>query len=178
MTTLLNLFYRLPLEFISQCFTLLSLVYLCLYQRFDRCRWFRCGIWGALIIWIAAILWITLLSRSPNPTHTAKLIPFHSYRELFATGVSEIIRTNFMNVALFYPAGLLTVSLFPKRWQLRRKILSAGILLAMFSLSIEYIQFSCALGEPEMDDVIHNTLGALLGTLPFIIKDILHSPVR
>lgn len=33
-----------------------------------------------------------------------------------------------------------------------------------------------ALGEPEMDDVIHNTLGALLGTLPLIIKDILHSP--
>lgn len=46
----------------------------------------------------------------------------------------------------------------------------------MFSGVIEYVQFFYALGEPEMDDVIHNTLGALLGTLPFIIKDILHSP--
>ena len=29
-----------------------------------------------------------------------------------------------------------------------------------------------------MDDVIHNTLGALLGTIPVLVKDILHSLVR
>ncbi|MBQ7098561.1 MAG: hypothetical protein IJO05_02425 [Oscillospiraceae bacterium] len=45
---------------------------------------------------------------------------------------------------------------------------------------IEYVQFFYALGELEleMDDVIHNTLGALLGTSPFLVKDILHNPVR
>ncbi len=176
MTALLNLFYRLPLEFIAQCFLLLSLVYICVHQRFSRCQWFRRGIWGALIVWIAVALWITIFRRSPGTLYRPELIPFHSYRELLATGVSEIMRTNFMNVALFYPAGLLVVSLLPESWSHCHKILSVGILLALFSLSIEYVQFSCALGEPEIDDVIHNTLGALLGTLPFIIKDILHSP--
>lgn len=176
MSTFLNYFYRLPLEFVAQCFLLLSLVYLCVHRRFAGDRWFRCGIWIALIVWAAAVLWITALSRLPNPGYTPELIPFHSYREMFATGVSEIIRSNFMNVALFYPAGLLTASLFPKRWQHYHTIISVGILLALFSLSIEYIQFSFALGKPEIDDVIHNTIGAICGTIPFVFKDILHNP--
>ena len=74
-------------------------------------------------------------------------VPFHSYRELFATGVSEIMRTNFMNVALFYPAGLLVASLLPENWSHCRIILSAGIMLALFSLSIEYVQFSAYLAS-------------------------------
>lgn len=176
MTTLLILFYRLPLKFIVQSFVLLSFAYICVYRRLGSCRWFRCGIWCTLILWIAAALWITILGRSPNSAHIPKLIPFHSYRELFATVDGEIIRTNFMNVALFYPAGLLTVSLFFQRWKLWQKILFTGILLAMFSLSIEYIQFSCALGEPEIDDVIHNTIGAIYGTIPIVCNEILHYP--
>lgn len=178
MTTLLNLFYQLPLEFIVQCFLLISLVYLCVFQHFEHCRWFRRGVWATLIAWIAAVLWITILSRTSGTVHPPELIPFHSYRKLLATGTTEIIRTNFMNIALFYPAGLLTASLFPQKWTCLRKIWSTAILFAMFSGVIEYVQFFYALGEPEMDDVIHNTLGALLGTIPFLAKDILHNPVR
>ena len=178
MTTFLNLFYQLPLEFIAQRFLIISLVYLWVFQHFEHCRWFRRGVWATLTAWIAAVVWITILSRTPGSAHIPELIPFHSYRKLLATGITEIIRTNFMNVALFYPAGLLTASLFPEKWTFRQKIWSTAILFAMFSGVIEYVQFFYALGEPEMDDVIHNTLGALLGTLPFIIKDILHSPVR
>lgn len=178
MTTLLNLFYQLPLEFIVQCFLLISLVYLCVFQHFEHCRWFRRGVWATLIAWIAAVLWITILSRTPGAAYVPELIPFHSYRKLLATGTTEIIRTNFMNIALFYPAGLLTASLFPDKWTRLQKIWSTAILFAMFSGVIEYVQFFYALGEPEMDDVIHNTLGALLGTIPFLVKDILHNPVR
>lgn len=176
MTTLLNLFYQLPPEFIVLCFFLASLAYLRALQRFARCRWFRCGIWGTLIIWTAATIWITTLSRSPGPVHMPELIPFHSYREMVATGVKEIARANFMNVALFYPAGLLAASLLPESWPRCRKVLSTGILLAVLSLLIEYGQFSYALGEPEIDDLIHNTVGAMLGTIPIVLRDILHHP--
>lgn len=176
MTTLLNLFYRLPLEFIAQCFLLISLVWVCVRHRFAHCRWLRWGMWVALIIWGAVALWITIFSRSPSPVHLPELIPFHSYRELFAFGEDEIIRTNFMNIALFYPAGLLAASLLPEGWLRRQKLLSVVILMALLSLSIEYIQFFYALGEPEIDDVIHNTIGAILGTIPIVLKDILHNP--
>lgn len=176
MRTLLHSIYGLPLGFITQSFLILSFIFLLAHQRFRHSRWFRLGIWMSLAVWVSGTLWITIFSRSPGSEHLPELIPFHSYRKLLRTGVSEILRTNFMNVALFYPAGLLTASLFPQKWTCLRKIWSTAILFAMFSGVIEYVQFFYALGEPEMDDVIHNTIGALLGTLPLTIKDILHSP--
>ena len=126
-----------------------------------------------MTIWVAATLWITIFSRSPEPAYSPEVIPFHSYRKLFATGITEIIRSNFMNVALFYPAGLLISSLLPENWSRIQKILFSGILLASFSFMIEYIQFLYALGEPEIDDVLHNTLGAVCGTIPIAFKEIL-----
>lgn len=178
MTTLLNYFYHLSLEFIAQSFLLLSLAYLCVLQRYEHCRWFRRGVWGTLAIWIVAVLWITIFSRTPGYAHPPELIPFHSYRKLLATGITEIIRTNFMNVALFYPAGLLTASLLPEKWSYRRKLLTVVIAFPLFSLMIEYTQFFYALGEPEVDDLIHNTLGAVIGTLPISLRKILYDPAR
>ncbi len=130
----------------------------------------------ALVIWVVAALWITVLNRVPGVVYTPELIPFHSYRKLIATGIDEILRANFMNVALFYPAGLLAASLLPECWGRRRLILFVGILFALFSLGIEYTQFAGALGEPEMDDVIHNTLGSIFGTFPIVFRDVLHDP--
>lgn len=166
------------MEFIAQCFFLLSLVYLCFHQRFARCRWFRPGICIALMAWVAAALWITTFSRSPGIGAAPELIPFHSYRELLAGGSPEIIRTNFMNAALFYPAGVLAASLLPERQSRCMRMLAVGLSLALFSLAIEYVQFRDALGQPEIDDVIHNTLGAVCGTIPVILKDLLYAPAQ
>ena len=168
MKTLLNYFYQLPLEFIARHFLLAALVYLHVLQRYKHCRWLRRGVWATLAVWIAAVLWITLLNRTPGTAYSPELIPFHSYRKLLATGTTEIFRTNFMNVALFYPAGLLTMSLLPEKWSYCRKLLTVGIASALFSFMIEYAQFFYTLGEPEIDDLIHNTLGAVIGTLPSI----------
>lgn len=166
------------MEFIAQCFFLLSLVYLCALQRFARCRWFRPGICIALMVWFAAALWITTFSRSPGSGAAPELIPFHSYRKLLAGGSPEIIRTNFMNAALFYPAGLLAASLLPERRSRCTRLLAVGISFALFSLAIEYGQFHYALGRPEIDDVIHNTLGAVCGTVPVVLRDLLHAPTK
>lgn len=86
------------------------------------------------------------------------------------------MRTNFMNVALFYPAGLLTASLLSKKWSRSQIILSIAILFALFSAAIEYVQFLYLLGKPEIDDVIHNTVGAVCGTIPIILKGMLYNP--
>lgn len=178
MSILLNLFYGLPIEFIVQCFFLLSLGYLCFQRRFARCLWFRPGLCIALAVWIAAVLWITVVSRSPGSESVAELIPLHSYRKLLAGGSPEIIRTNFMNTALFYPAGILAASLLPEHQPRCMRMLSVGISFALFSLAIEYVQFRWTLGQPEIDDVIHNTLGALCGTIPVVLKDLLQAPAQ
>ena len=81
-----------------------------------------------------------------------------------------------MNVALFYPAGLLAASLLPEKWSRWQKTLAVLLLFAQLSMMIEYTQLRYALGESEIDDVIHNTLGAFIGALPIVWQDILHRP--
>lgn len=178
MTTLLNYFYQLPLKFIAQCLLLLSLLFICIRQRFAHRHWLRRVGWIALCIWFSVTLWITLLSRTPGGAYSPELIPFHSYRKLLATGNTEMIRTNFMNIVLFYPAGLLAASLLPENWSRIPKLLSVGIAFSLFSLVIEYVQFSYSLGEPEIDDVIHNMLGSVIGTIPIIFQNSLNEPMQ
>ena len=178
MKKLLNYFYHLPYEFIQQCLLLLSLWFIRIRQRFAHCRWFRRGVWIALCIWLSVTLWITLLSRTPGAAHSPELIPFHSYRKLLATGNTEMIRTNFMNIVLFYPAGLLATSLLPENWSRIPKLLSVGIAFSLFSMVIEYVQFRYLLGEPEIDDVIHNMLGSVIGTIPIIFQNPLNEPMQ
>lgn len=81
-----------------------------------------------------------------------------------------------MNVALFYPAGLLAASLLPEKWSRCQKMLAVLLPFALLSMMIEYTQFRYALGESEIDDVIHNTFGAFIGALPIVWQDILHRP--
>ena len=173
MTALLNIFYQLPLELIALCFMILSFVYLLIWKCLSHNRRFRWGICALLILWIAVTLWVTIFSRSPISASPPEFIPFHSYRKLFTTGITEIFRSNFMNIALFYPGGLLAASLLPEKWPHCQKVLTVLLLFALLSMRIEYTQLCYALGESEIDDVIHNTLGAFIGICPIIWQDIL-----
>ena len=89
------------------------------------------------------------------------MIPFQSYRAFFAGENEELLRSNLMNVLLFFPAGLFAGTLLPRRRLL--PILGIALAAALLSAGIEVLQFRFALGFAETDDVIHNTLGALLG---------------
>ena len=73
-----------------------------------------------LLAWLTVIAMATLTDRTASATSAApELLPFHSYRAVIAGENKEILRSNFMNVVLFYPAGLLTCELLPKAgaWQ-------------------------------------------------------------
>ncbi|WP_018581227.1 VanZ family protein [Corynebacterium pilosum] len=63
------------------------------------------------------------------------------------------------NIGLFVPVGfLLVIALRP-----RRPILTATLTGFVLSLAIEVAQFVFARGYSDIDDLIFNTLGALLG---------------
>lgn len=94
-----------------------------------------------------------------------ELIPFHSYRAVLDGGNRELFRSNFMNVVLFYPAGLLACELLPKDWRRAQKLILTVVPFALISAGIEVCQYRFALGQAEVDDVIHNTLGALIGAV-------------
>ncbi len=168
MNALLIDFYCLPYGDLFLIFTVASICFLRVRRYQDHHVWWKCLIFAAATASLLLIGLFTVSGREPG-TSTLYLTPFHSYREMKATGNIEILRSNFMNGVLFYPAGLLTLSLLPKTWP---RWLRAALILLIFtgiSAGVEYNQYISHTGRAEIDDVIHNALGALLGALVGIL---------
>lgn len=120
---------------------------------------------AALVSLLFVIAYSTIFVRDGGDLLQHKFVPFHSYREVQNGGNPEIYRSNFMNVILFYPAGLLATSLLPKKRPGWWRCLLVVLALTAMSAGIESLQYCYALGRCEIDDVIHNAIGALLGSL-------------
>ena len=108
-----------------------------------------CFLFGA---YIAAVLWITLFSRI-GEGYRGFLLPFHSYVEILK-GEWRPLLENIGNVILFMPLGVAL------KWIGVKDVKKAGFFT---SLLIEILQLIFALGTFEFDDLIHNTLGAVIG---------------
>ena len=132
-------------------------------RKWADSRWLRPVIGLVLAAWFGAVLWMTVLSRTPGGTYEAYWVPFHTYRAILSGKEPEMFRSCFMNVALFYPAGLLFGSLLAKKWSFPKGMLWSVLVFGLFSLSVELSQYRFGLGISEIDDVLHNTLGAALG---------------
>ena len=106
---------------------------------------------------VAAIFYMTVYARGGG-TAEAVLTPFQSFRE--AREQPELYRTMLMNVLLFFPIGL-SLPFVLGKWKLSIPV--TVVLACLFSAGIEYLQYRYSLGRCEVDDIIMNTLGALLG---------------
>jgi glycopeptide antibiotics resistance protein len=176
MSELLVLFYRLPEPLIGQVFLLLSFAFCLLWRTHGQQPWFRRSCWLFLTAWAAVTLYTTVLARFPMDQRMVSLIPFRFFWEPLMGGSFELRRAAFMNVALFYPAGLLTAALLPRHWSGGRRLaLTAGLFLG-FSGLIECSQYLWVLGEVEVDDLLCNTLGAALGAWPILWEEPLFGP--
>ena len=83
-------------------------------------------------------------------------------KSLFETSSPPRCFEIILNVVLFVPLGFfwgIQSSKWPKTWQW----LSALILGVCLSATIELLQYSFKKGCVEVDDVIHNTLGCMIG---------------
>lgn len=166
MGTIFHWFYCLPISDAVLLVILATMVFLLLRKLFGNTPCWRVGISLLFVCWIAVIFLGTLGQRTeggelPEPI----LTPFYSYYTALNGGSKELYRTNFMNVVLFYPAGLLGCEMLPKRWRKVWKVVLLICVFALMSIGIEYTQYRFGMGLAETDDVIHNTLGTLLGAL-------------
>lgn len=140
-----------------------TLCYHGLHRRCAQKRWWSVGSVLMLLLWAAVVLWTTVLGREAGVEKVFRMMPLHSYRELLAGGNPEILRSSFMNVLLFFPAGLLCAGLLSRRRLSCGKLVCTAVIFSLFSLSIELAQFGLGVGQGEIDDVLHNTVGVLLG---------------
>lgn len=176
MRELLNLFYRLPQPVIAQAFLLLSFWLTALWRRHGQTGWFRRSCGALLAVWAAVTLYATVLDRGGMEERVLFLRPLRFLWEPTLTGRFEIRRAAFMNVALFFPAGLLSAALLPRAWSGWKRLVLVTVLFLGISAAIEVSQYIWVLGEADVDDLLTNTLGAFLGALPIVQEDRLFGP--
>ena len=79
-------------------------------------------------------------------------------------GVIEFLRLFLGNIGWFIPFGFLLPMLLKKK-----SVLKVAILGLVFSFSIEVSQFIFRKGIAELDDLVLNTLGAVIGYILYTI---------
>ena len=111
-----------------------------------------------LVEYIFLLFCSTVIFRTTGETRQYDFHPFWSYKAI-QDGREELLAENIMNVVVFIPVGLMLGSLLRVKgsW-LFTLLIGCGI-----SIIIESLQFFFMRGFSEVDDVMHNTVGCLIG---------------
>ena len=114
-----------------------------------------------LVEYIFLLFCSTVIFRTPGETRHYDFHPFWSYDR------PELLIENIMNVIVFIPVGMILGSLlrvnYGSRLRVKGSWLVALLIGCSISVTIEALQFWFMKGFSEVDDVMHNTLGCILG---------------
>jgi glycopeptide antibiotics resistance protein len=121
-----------------------------------------------LAFWLIGGLVATLQPAYPLPGQVVddNLVPFHTLAIYWRNLGSEFwMRNLFGNLALLLPLGLLGPIAMPAldRWW------RIALVALLYSVTIEFIQLAVPDRSADIDDVIVNVAGAMLGYLGFVI---------
>lgn len=153
---------RIPVEYVLSSFLVLSVAIVIgmLVMKGSRAKRFVLG--ALLVEYFFLVLCSTVICRASHGERYIEIMPFWNYPDIwnrvdYPADLIEVL----LNVALFVPIGLLLGGLGFKT----KKILLSGIFLSGI---IEVSQFAFCKGLCETDDVMHNTLGCVIGYFVFI----------
>ena len=113
-----------------------------------------------LLIFLGIVFGSTVFARQPKDYREYRLELFWSWKEVFH-GDRELLKENLLNILLLFPVGFLLPSLFHKKLSWWSGLL-AGLII---SAGIEIGQLVLCRGLFEWDDMVHNSLGCMLGLL-------------
>ena len=112
-----------------------------------------------LVEYVALVFCTTVMFRNTRAASEINLMPLSSYFWIAENSyLWEVSAINLLNIAMFVPVGFLLKCGFRSiAW--KKVLITGGIL----SATIEIIQFIFCKGLCEIDDVIHNIVGCMLG---------------
>ncbi|MED3549643.1 VanZ family protein [Cytobacillus praedii] len=122
--------------------------------------------WAMLIFYLFLLIDLLFLSRGEY--RSINLIPFETIRSYIR--VDDGIRTKWVdvnvwgNVLMFVPAGIYLM-IFKER------AIKSFIVICSLSLGAEIIQYIFAIGASDIDDLILNSLGGLIGILIYLVLE-------
>ena len=128
-----------------------------------------------LCAYCVLILSSTLLSRTRSEELRYNIQPFWTYIEMVKGGwrAGRLFEQLLLNVAMFIPIGFLLTML-----AYEGKFLTIFLWCSGISGSIEILQLLTKRGLFEFDDILHNTIGALIGYAIYKLRDFLKTLKR
>jgi len=120
----------------------------------NNIQFLRKASWCLFCGYLFLVFCSTVLYREENEKMRCYLFPLWSYTMLY----NRVLAQNILNIILFIPIGFLGGTVVKHSNIL--KILKMGCFL---SIAIETSQLFLKRGVCNMDDVIHNTIGCIIG---------------
>ena len=111
-----------------------------------------------LVEYVFLIFCSTVIFRATGEISKYDFHPFWSYKAI-QDGRENLLAENIMNVIVFIPVGMILGSLL----KVKGSWLIALLIGCSISITIEALQFCFLKGFSEVDDVMHNTLGCIVG---------------
>lgn len=140
------------------CMVLLAAI-IGLFRNFHAVRK---GYLVLFVLYLTGVGYITLFSRETGSNGgIIQMVPFASLTERRTAHV-DMLNHMMLNVALFVMMGILFPAILPEKLSKWSYVLGIGL---MGTILIETMQLIFRLGQFDIDDIIANTLGALLGYL-------------
>ena len=112
-----------------------------------------------LLCYLGGLVAITFMNRVGNGMQMYQLYPFLAFWEAWNAFTLQVWLNPLLNIAMFVPLGMF-LPLAAKTFRRWYWMLAAG---AGISLIIEAAQYTLGRGQADVDDLICNTLGAMLG---------------
>ena len=151
------LYIKIPIEVFEGLFFLLLLGAIVIFTYYGRKQGWRKFVWLLFSEYVMFIFFSTVILRKVKECACYNFVPFWSY-EAIRNGQEILIAQNIMNIVVFVPLGvLLGCAIRNMAWW---KVLMIG---CGISISIEVLQYFLKRGTAEVDDVMHNTLGCVIG---------------
>ena len=117
-----------------------------------------------LAFYLSFVATITIISRQATFNPQYKLMLFWSYQAI-ASGEVDLTSQVLWNIVLFIPIGILLMLVLTCKY----KWIIALVCGVILSSIIEVIQLITHRGLFEFDDIVHNSLGAMIGIGVYVV---------
>lgn len=115
-------------------------------------------LWILLIEYVLIVFCATVICRDALSNRRIVFLPFWIYVEVLSGNPKVSPLDILFNILLLFPVGVLLVGVLP-----RLKMLHVFVVGFIMSLTIESLQYVFCKGVAQLDDLIHNSLGCVLG---------------
>ncbi len=165
MNTFLGFYVGVPKTVLYGSLFLLVVVSIVIIKnRFRLTDYIRNIVFLVLAELLFLILCATVVYRQSFGYYKINVIPYFDYIERIKANKYYDVWEIYLNIALFIPIGLLLYYLYNiSRWK------ECLLTCVCISLCIEFLQLLLQKGLCEVNDVIHNTLGCVIGMIFFLL---------